>query len=110
MREFRLGKNDKEHYSSLSEMGAAWGCKEKKKRTNDEGKLTKDRAKFAGTCRVCNHPLTFVGGNVMCCQNENCKGFKHTEMNEDGTERVWYTPVFRLLNDKGEEIAANLFE
>jgi hypothetical protein len=29
---------------------------------------------------------------------------------EDGTEKVWYIPVTRVLDDRGFEIAQNLFD
>lgn len=68
------------------------------------------KEKFLGKCKVCGETLTYVGGNVVVCNNEKCKGVKHTKTSEDGTELVYYTPVFRLLDAQGVEIAEKLFD
>ena len=111
MKEFRKDKNCTEHYTSFEELGKAWGLKPVTKRTKNEEKLKAQREKFLGTCKVCKNPLTIISGtNVLACQNPDCKGIKMTGTNEDGTEKIWYIPVSRTLDDKGFSIAMNLFD
>lgn len=111
MREFRLSKNDKEHYTSFADLAKAFGCREpKKKRTNDENKLKADRERFLRTCPVCKSVLSYAGDNYVCCINPDCQGVKREFDNEDGTKRIEYFPVYRLLDSKGIEIGHNLFD
>ena len=110
MKEFRKSKGVTERYTSLEALREGFGLKPIKKKTNDSEKLKAQQEKFVGTCRVCKKPLTWIEGtNVCACQNPECKGIKMTSTNEDGTERVWYIPVTRILNEKGLEIAERLF-
>lgn len=110
MKEFRNTKGWTEHYSSLEELRAAFGKDPVKKRTDDVEKLKAQQEKFAGTCKVCKQPLSYISGsNILACKNELCKGIKMTAKNEDGTDRIWYIPVYRMLNEKGSQIAESLF-
>lgn len=110
MREFRLGKDDTAHYSSLEEMREALGSKVKQKSISKD-ELEKRRNNFVKTCRCCDQPLTYISGtNTLACKNPNCKGMKHTSKNSDGTEKVWFTPVTRILNEKGLRMAMSLFD
>jgi hypothetical protein len=110
MREFRLEKNDTARYSSFGELREAFGLKAISKHTSDEKKLADQRNKFVKTCRCCGQPLTYISGtNTLACKNTECKGIKKTSKNPDGTEKVWYVPVTRTLDEKGFEIALNLF-
>ena len=111
MKEFRKDKNCTEHYTSLSDLGKAFGCKPITKRTKDQEKLSKQREKFLGVCRVCKQPLHLVSGtNVLTCTNSECRGIKMTSTNEDGSTYEWYIPVNRTLDEKGFEISQNLFD
>ena len=111
MKEFRKGKNCTEHYTSFEEAAAAWNCKPVIKRTKNEEKLKAQREKFLGTCKVCKSPLSIISGtNVLACQNENCKGIPMKGTNEDGSEKIWYVPVSRTLDEKGFQISLNLFD
>ena len=111
MREFRKAKGVTEHYTSLEELRKAWNCKPVKRRTNDAEKLQAQREKFVGVCKVCKQPLTLINGtNVLACQNPDCTGVKMTSKNEDGSEKIWYIPVSRILDEKGMKIAENLFD
>ena len=78
MKEFRLGKGTTEHYSSLTELGAAWGCKPVLKRTKDEAKLNKQRETFCSKhkCKGCGQPMKFLYGSIMVCDNSKCKGIE----------------------------------
>ena len=110
MREFRKAKGVTERYTSLEELRIGFGLKPVSKKTNDEQKLKAQQEKLVGTCRVCKKPLTWIEGtNICACKNPECKGIKMTGQNEDGTEKVWYIPVTRMLNEKGAEIAERLF-
>ena len=110
MKEFRKGKGVTEHYASLAELREGFGLKPIRKKTNDEDKLRAQQEKFVGTCRACKKPLTWIEGtNICACQNPECKGIKMTSTNDDGTEKVWFIPVTRILNEQGMEIAERLF-
>ena len=112
MREFRKAKGVTEHYTSLEALRTGWGLAPVgKKRPKDENILQQKREKFLGTCRVCKKPLSLIEGcNVLTCKNPECKGVKMTSQNEDGTEKVWYVPVSRVLDEVGFEISMNLFD
>ena len=112
MREFRNGKNCTEHYSSLEELRVGWGLKPiEKKRPNDEKVLQEKREKFLGTCKVCKQTLSMIKStNVLACKNPECRGIKMTSTNEDGSERTWYIPVTRMIDNRGMQIAENLFD
>lgn len=112
MREFRKAKDVTEHYTSLEELRKSFGLKQVKKRTDDQEKLKAQRDKFVGVCRVCKNPLVWIEGtNILACKNPECKGVKMTSKSEeeDGTEKVWYIPVTRVLDTEGMEIAERLF-
>ena len=111
MREFRKAKGVTEHYTSLEELRAGFGLKPVVRRTKDENKLKAQQEKFLGTCKVCKQPMTLISGsNVLACQNPECKGIKMTGTNEDRSEKVWYVPVSKVLDEKGFQIAMNLFD
>jgi hypothetical protein len=109
-KKLRLSKDTIACYNSFEEAAKAWGCRPVKKKTDDAEKLQKQQEKFVGKCRVCGQNLTYVyGTNILACTNETCKGVKMTGKNEDGTERIYYIPVTRILDDVGMDIAMNLF-
>lgn len=112
MKFYRKSKGETEHYSSFEELGKAWGCKPVIKQTKDKAKLEKQRENFLGRhlCSACKTPMTYIGGNQLVCKNESCKGIKHESKNEQtGETKIWYTPSFDLLDEKGAEIAENIF-
>ncbi len=81
-----------------------------KKNTNREEQREKSRRKFAGTCRVCGSVLSYISGtNVMVCKNPSCKGIVKKRRNGDEETVTEVLPVFRCLDEKGMEIASNLF-
>jgi hypothetical protein len=66
----------------------------------------KKKEKFLGICRICKEPLSYIGDtNVVVCTNEKCRGYKN-ENKEDESE---WSPIFRLLDDKGLNKALTLF-
>ena len=110
MKEFRKAKGVTERYTSLEELREGFGLSPIKKKTNDDQKLKAQQEKLVGTCRVCKKPLVWLKGtNICACQNPDCKGVKMTSVDDEGNEKVWYIPVTRTLNEKGMEIAENLF-
>ena len=111
MKEFRLGKGTTEHYTSLSELGQAWGCKPVIKQTKDKDKLQKQRERFCGfhKCKACGQPMTYLGGSMMACTNENCKGVKLERKDNEGNANITYLTSYELLEDKFAEIAENIF-
>ena len=110
MREFRKAKGVTERYTSLDELRTSFGLKPIRKRTTDAEKLKAQQEKFVGVCKVCKQPLHWIEGtNTLACKNADCKGVKMTSKNEDGTDKVWYIPVTRMLDSEGMEIAERLF-
>ena len=105
----RLAKGITAYYGSLEELAKAYNTSTLK-RTKDQAKLESQREKFLGKCRVCGEPLSYLGGNVMACQNESCKGFETKTRDEDGNETVVFKPVFKILDEHAETIAYNLFD
>ena len=112
MREFRISKTTKEHYSSFKEMRQSWGLKPIVKKTKDENKLESQRQSFVNKhkCRACGKPMVFVGNsNVMVCSNEKCKGLKHEYIDKFGETQTYYEISKDLLDDLGSKIANNIF-
>ena len=111
MKEFRKAKGVTERYTSLEEMGKAWGCKPVIKQTKDKEKLQKQREKFCGyhKCKACGEPMTYIGGSIMTCTNEKCKGIKLERKDADGNVIVTYLTSYELLDDHFAEIAENIF-
>lgn len=109
MKEFRKSKEVAERYTSFEDLRPAFGLKPIKKKTNDEEKLKEQQEKFVGTCPYCKTKLSYMGGNIVVCKNEACKGRKIERENEDGTKDVVYRPFYKMLDDKCEEIASRLF-
>jgi len=112
MGEFRMGRNTTKHFTSFEDLAKAFGVKPVNKQTKDKAKLESQREKFLSRnkCKACGQPMTFNGDNVMVCCNEDCKGIKHEITDEEtGTVKVYYTPSFKLLDNKSSEIAKNLF-
>ena len=106
----RLSKDTTAQYNSFEEAAKAFGCRPVKRKTDNAEKLQKQQEKFVGKCKVCGENLTYIyGTNVLACTNEKCKGIKMTSKNEDDTEKVWYIPVTRMVDEAGMEIAMNLF-
>ena len=111
MKAYRLSKGVTEHYTSFEELRKAYGLKPVTKQTKDKEKLELQRKTFCSKhlCSNCKKPMTWTGGNVMACLNHDCKGIKHEQVLDTGEIRVWYSPSYDLLDDKGASIAANLF-
>jgi hypothetical protein len=111
MKAFRMGRNTTEYYTSFEEAAKAWGCKPVVKKTKDENKLKLQQEKFCGKhkCKACGEPMTWVGGSMMTCTNEKCKGIKVEREGADGNKIVSYVVSYDLLDDLGAEIAENIF-
>ena len=106
----RLSKGTTAQYNSFAEAAEAFGCRPVKKKTDNAEKLHKQQERFVGKCKVCGENLTYIyGTNVLACTNADCKGAKMTAKNDDGTDRVWYIPVTRMVDSVGMEIGMNLF-
>lgn len=111
MREIRLGGGFKVHYSSFEEMAKAYGHKPVIKKTKDANKLASQQEKFCARhkCKSCGQPMSYIGGNQMTCTNEKCKGIKVEREDKEGNKIVSYVVSYELLDDKGAEIAQNIF-
>lgn len=70
----------------------------------------KRQEKFVGVCKICKAPLTYIDGtNVIVCTNEKCRGIsKKKQNNEEGEDKKRF--IYRLLDEKGLDIALSLFE
>lgn len=112
MRSHRMSKGETEFYTSFEELRKAWGLKKVTKQTKDKNKLDAQRKAFEerNLCPVCKNPMKYIGGNQLVCKNENCNGYRHESKDEiTGETKVYYTPVFKLLDEKSADIAQNLF-
>lgn len=112
MREFRKANGVTEHYTSLEALRAAWNCKPIVKRTKDEERLQKQRENFCKRhiCKGCGKPMSYIGGTTMTCTNEKCKGVREERTDKEGNVIVTYSVSYSLLDDKGAEIASNIFD
>ena len=44
---------------------------------NKEKKASvKEKFETKNICKTCKQPLTYIGGNILCCANPECKGNK----------------------------------
>jgi hypothetical protein len=111
MKDFRMGRNTTEHYSSFEECAKAFGCKPVVKKTKDENKLKAQREKFSAKhkCKACGQPMSWVGSSIMTCMNDKCKGIKVERDGADGNKIISYVVSYDLLDDLGAEIANNIF-
>ena len=112
MREFRMGRNTTEYYTSFQDLAKAFGCRPVNKKTKDEKKLASQQEKFVNShkCKACGNPMRWVEGtSTMVCSNEKCRGIKQTRTDKEGNEIVTYLPSYDLLDEKGASIAYNLF-
>ena len=111
MKEFRKSKGVTEHYTSLEELGKAYNCKPNIKRTKDDEKLKKQQENFCKhyRCKACGEPMYYVGGSIMTCCNEKCKGIKVERKDADGNTIVNYMVSYELLDDHFSEVASNIF-
>lgn len=114
MKSQRLPKGVTESYSSFEELAKAFGLKPIRKQTKDKEKLAAQRQTFCGKhlCSACKQPMTWMkDSNQMVCQNPQCKGIPHEQVinSETGETKVWYSPSYDLLDERGAEIAENIF-
>lgn len=112
MKEFRMGKNTKEHYTSFEEMGKAWGAKPKSKKTKNEKVLKEQQEKLCAKyrCDACGEPMTYIGGSMMTCTNENCKGIKDEKRDDEGKiVSVEYLVSYKFLRPRDKSFAENIF-
>lgn len=98
-------------YFSFAELAEAWGIKPQKKTNNAKRKEQIEKFNTYHRCQTCKRPLTYIGGNIMVCQNDKCPGIKHTRKDDEtGEEKVWYSPSFEELTNKFADYANYLFE
>lgn len=90
-----------------------WGLPPLRKKNKDPEALKEQQEYFCGKkfnrCRACGQPMTYMGGNIMACTNENCKGIKIERKDEEGNTKVSYVTSYRLLNDFDAMKANNMF-
>lgn len=111
MKNYRMGRNTTEHYTSFEEATKAWGCKPFTKKTKDEKKLVKQQEDFCERhkCSACGQPMSYIGGHWMTCTNEMCKGIKVEREDSEGNKIVSYRVSCEELDERGAEIASVIF-
>lgn len=65
IRYFGFNEVAKEVYGLSSENGV---IKNKQKQQEYQDKFRKNHI-----CKSCKQPMVYIGGNILCCKNENCK-------------------------------------
>ena len=101
--------NNNKVFHSFNEVASFLGFnrKEKKQKPKEEQII---KFKQYHLCPACHKPMTYCGGNIMVCQTDGCKGMPHKFIDQEtGNEKVWYTACYHILDEKGENIAKNLF-
>lgn len=113
MKQFRMGRNTTEHYSSFEEMGKAWGCKQVANKPKTEERAKKLQEQFYSNpkhkCKACGEQMTWIGGNQLVCTNDKCKGIKVERENPDGTKTTTYVTSYYLLEDDKASFAKYIF-
>lgn len=111
---YRLGSGVIAHYGSFEEAAKAFKCKQVKRRTSDLKKLNAQRERFSKShkCKACGQPMSFLqDSNVFVCKNKDCLGIKTEKKDEHGNViSTTYFPSYDVLDDKGAEIANNIFK
>lgn len=99
--------------TSFEELRAQFGLKPLRFQTKDKKKLEQQRENFnkRHLCPACGKPLKLIlGTNVMTCVNHECNGIKREYVNEEtGEKTVTYYVPSHQLDEKGTEIANNIF-
>lgn len=106
-------KNTEKKLNSLEDLRGEFGLPKLNKQTRDKDKLKKQREDFLEhhKCVACGEKMTFIEKtNVCVCKNPKCKGIEHRRKDPaTGEEKITYTLSFDRLDDKGAEIATNIF-
>lgn len=111
MTNYRMSKDTTERYTNLKDLRTAWGMKPVIKKTKDTTKLSKQKESFGNKhkCKACGMPMTYIYGNIMACTNSECKGIEVKREDKEGNILTSYITSYDLLDDKGAEIANNIF-
>lgn len=109
-----MKNRNKKTYSSFEEIRSEFGLKPIRTQTRDKEKLESQRNKFSSRhkCPACGSNLIYVEGtNVMVCKNPDCDGIKREKKGSTEEEtKVWYENSYHTLDEKGAEIAYNIFK
>lgn len=111
MNNYRMSKGTTEHYTSFTALREAWGMKPVIKKTRDKDKLEKQQEAFVNKhkCKACGRPMTYIHGNIMACTNPDCKGIEIKREDKEGNVIISYITSSELLDNRGAEIANNIF-
>ena len=93
------------HFTSFTDAAAFFGCRKVSMVTKDKEKLIKQRERFSANhkCRACGNPMTLIKGtNIFACRK--CDGIKIGP-----AESPRKIPSYDLLDERGAEIANNIF-
>ena len=72
---------------------------------NEEKEIkNKEKRKNAmiGVCPVCGQPMSYIGGNVLVCKNEGCKGVPYKVIENDEEVTKYRQPVYKTLHIKSQ--------
>ena len=109
----KTSKGTPESYSSFEDLREVWKLPPIRKKNKDPEVLKQQQEHFCNKkynrCRSCGQPMTYMGGNIMTCTNENCKGIKIETKDDEGNVKVTYRTSYTLLNDFDAMKASNMF-
>ena len=90
----RIEKNGTRYFGFDEVAQEVYGLKPATKQIQNAGKRKDMQQKFEkfNTCKSCGQTMAYVGGNVVCCQNPDCK-----------------KKPFRLLDEKNKRYAQSIF-
>ena len=101
-------------FDSFEDLRVEFGLPVLRRQTKDREKLAGQRERFLNRhkCPACEGELKLIEGtNVFYCPNKKCDGFTRTTVDEETGETLVLDQsiAFDLLDDKGAQIANNIF-
>lgn len=111
----KKGSKQVKTLTSLEDLRAEYGLPPLRRQTRDKNKLQGQREAFGNRhkCPLCDSTMTHIEGtNMMFCPNKDCKGYSQTEKDEETgeTSAIYRSVAFELLDDRGTNIANNIFK
>lgn len=102
-------ENNGTRYFGLTELAKAYNVKPAEMPIEKKNNLVKN-FQTKHVCKACKQPLVLSSGNILVCNNPECRGIKITRKAKDGTEYDTYEPSYEILDEVGEKIAERIFE
>lgn len=90
----RIEKNVIRYFGFDEVAREVYGLKPATKQTQNAGKRKDMQQKFEKNhmCKTCGQPMTYIGGNLVCCKNPECK-----------------KGAYIILDDKNKRYAQSVF-